>query len=138
MIIPYRCKFCKTERVATFDGDNPDVVYKMEVWKSMLACNACADYRMDRRKYIDAIRRACESISRSGVIATKDQIERAREVLVNVTKKLSGIVCAHYGLTNVWDIEFVLMLIDSPDKWLPVVNKYIKGIAQMKQRPAAE
>ena len=141
MNIPYHCKFCKKPGDAKFDGTNPDVVYKMPLWLSMLACDRCADYRMERRKFIEGIRKACNSyqaalsdMSGERLAAKRNAVEAALE---HATKKLSAVVCEHYRVTNVWHREFVNMLMDHPDNWLTIVNKYVKGIASIHFQEAA-
>ena len=138
MNIPYTCKFCKHEGIVTIGDDYPVDMIHVEKWIPMICCPRCADYMESKRKLSDAIQRICFGISaaRQTLEAEKAfEVEaRMRDKLEKITKKFCTLVCGYHRKTSVWDVEFVNMLAERPDKWFNLVGHYIRGIANMPRQ----
>lgn len=142
MNVAYKCKMCGREGVVipeTLDQGKdmdsafevfPDLVNK---WSKMLTCNRCADYLSDRRDSLRKIRRACELLVASRMIKKGPKLmemeTRIRDGLTALTKRFAAITCHYFNKSNVWDVEFVNMLMDKPKEAMNVASHYTRLIA---------
>lgn len=130
--IAYLCKFCGKQGVAEYDPQCPPL--KLEIWKSWLACDRCADFHAARIKLEYRINRACGDLlamNNARQEAMKEENEKeqkARESirsgLVFLTKRYAVLICAFYRKVLTWEPDFPAMLADRPDKAGFIINKY--------------
>lgn len=137
MNVAYKCKFCGREGIAVADDEGASM-FVLEKWTPALCCDRCADFMVTKRNQQAKIERACVFLgqSRQTLDGSKlREIEAAvREKLVEMTKRFSAIVCDHYRKTNVWENDFVEMLMDHPDKLYQICAQYVRGIRTIHDR----
>ena len=114
--IDYECKFCGRKGTAHYHEDAG--VENVEFWKSLLACNRCADFHSARLRLFRSITDVCTHVvqARTGNFKNREELEtRSREILESSTKKLCELVSNFYRLTNLWSNDFVEVLMERPD-----------------------
>lgn len=131
MNIAYNCKFCKRPGIAVAE-DGVDM-FQIQKWIPMLACNRCADYMEGKRKLIDSIKKVCLDLVAADHRGKRNsEIETSsRAMLEALTKKFARIVCDYFHLQNVWDVEFVNMLMEKPGRFWDICHQYIKSTRQL-------
>lgn len=135
MKIDYKCKYCGRPGQAESDDDD-STMFQVEKWKPILACNRCADFMDQKGRLFDKIKTVCIFLIQSEKL-TGDKASKiesiAREKLTTLTKSLATLACGHYRLQNVWDNEFVNMLIDQPRRWGHIAYHYVKSIKSQSE-----
>ncbi len=130
MNIAYECKFCNKPGLVTVS--DPEAMFQVPKWKPMLACNRCADYMERKRALIERIGTATTTLSQFRMTRAGEKLNAAeaklREKLGDITKQLSSVVCDYNYKSNVWDIEFVNLLMEHPMKFWGICNQYVRNI----------
>jgi len=137
--LAYECTFCGNEGVADYDELDP---MKLEFWKSILACNRCADFHESRIKVETKIFRTCGSLlalnlrRQEAMTEEGGQLAQTREklrvALVFLTKQYATLVCRFYNRMEVWEPGFPSMLEDRPDKAGVVLGHYVRDLSSGK------
>lgn len=134
----YKCKICGAEHVA-MASDDGDPAWNITLAK-LLVCDRCADYRQGRRKYGEAIATVCAQI-RGALLSSKglsQSVEdEARKQLRNLTQSYARVACRHRGMADVWDEEWVNMLVEKPDKVWIILREYEAGLQATKTKARA-
>ncbi len=130
MNIAYECKFCQKPGVVTID--DPEAMFQVPKWKHLLSCNRCADYMERKRGFFERIRAATATLQQFRLTMTSEKLMPAeakiREKLTAITKGLASLVCDYYRKTNVWEAEFVNLLMDKPERVIEISNRYVRDI----------
>jgi len=130
MNIAYECKFCQKPGVVTID--DPEAMFQVPKWKHLISCNRCADYSERKRLFFERIETATAILNQFRMTLAPEKINSAeskiREKLTAITKQLSALVCDYYRKTNVWDVEFVNLLMERPEKTWAICNQYVRNI----------
>lgn len=120
--LAYTCKFCESKGQAEYADDCPPL--RLEIWRSMLCCNPCADFEAQRRKIGYKIVRFVEALGNARrylVGQDRKQTEGAiRGRLTAITRDYSRLLAAHYRKPELWDDQFVEWLMDpskSAETW---------------------
>jgi hypothetical protein len=129
--IDYVCKSCHKPGTAHYERSCPP--FRLEIWRSMLACNRCADYQNAFRRLSESIWHTCYALAtfRAGTrkIELLDQAAGvAREKLVDKTKAFSKAVCDFWRLPMDWEPEFVQVLLDKPKECFAVLTRYANAV----------
>lgn len=130
MQISYNCKFCGLPGSA--EAGEGASMFDVERWRTILACNRCADYRVSTRTLCDKIHTTCAFLlfGRNGRPEVKSE-DKFRVKLTDLTKQLATVACKHRWIQNIWDVAFVDMLIEKPDCCRIVTGKYLRDIEKM-------
>jgi len=134
MKIDYKCKFCF--RPGTIDCDVPEY-FTLDYWKSILACNRCADFMVEKRRYVDLIRKTSLRITNARVLKSKNLSEVEKEVradLDSLSKLLCTCVNRHYGLDNIWDSSLTDVLMEQPQHSEMSCENYVRRKKKESQR----
>lgn len=143
MNVAYKCKMCGHEGVVIPEtleqGKDMDAAFEVfpdlvKKWSKMLTCNRCADYLSDRRDSLRKIRRACELLIASRMTKKGPKLmemeTKIRDGFTSLTKRFATITCYYFHKTNVWDVEFVNMLMDKPKDGMIIASHYTRLIKQ--------
>lgn len=131
MKVDYKCKFCGVSGSVEVD-DLDTSLFQVEKWKPVLVCNRCADYYEAKRGLMDRVRACCITVIQTRQQKNKDEIFKvegaARSKLESLTKKLATLVCDYYRKPNFWHNEFVVLLMDMPEKYWAACSEYIRSV----------
>jgi hypothetical protein len=137
MNIAYDCKFCHQPGVVILEDGAP--MFQVESWKPLLCCNRCGDYQEQKRETGRRILRGAVLLLQVRVTLSgqklKDEEQKIQERLTALTKRYAAVVCDHFRVTNIWQEEFVLMLMEQPRQVYDILRRYIKGVAEAAQQP---
>jgi hypothetical protein len=129
VILEYLCKFCQKPGQAHYE---PLEAMELAKWAPLLCCNRCHDFEVSRRRLGRAINKqatillqSAECLNSAKVAGVQDSVRKVLEIL---TKKLCTKTCDHYRKPNIWDIEFVNLLMDRPDMAWQITNKFVLSI----------
>jgi hypothetical protein len=140
MKIEYHCKFCGKPGTAEAE-EIPGIELAVEKWKPLLCCDRCADFMTARRSVIEQIKRVCEEVIQARLvlkpIRLKDIEEAARAGLIEGTKRFTRLVCEYKRTMNIWDIEFVNLLMDKPTDLHAICAGYQRMITTPQSRPVS-
>jgi hypothetical protein len=129
MIVKYTCKFCKKTGQVDVE-DIPGITLQVEKWRSALCCNRCADYKTSTRGIISQVSKTCRGIEWAPQGKRAEKSEKAKSLLIPLTKRFCTIVCAHFYQPNQWDIEIVNLLTERPEKSADILSKFIHNMQQ--------
>jgi hypothetical protein len=129
MRIETKCKFCG--RLITLDcEDNSAAIEAADVFMDMIACNPCGDFRVDRRKIVDNLKRICFNLRDAGRAGQTDKVKEAISVLckryLRLTAEFRGIDAPVYeeGMTE--------DLMRAPLKW-PAALSLLNQMARQQR-----
>jgi len=127
-----QCKFC--HKPIFMDVDKAGYESRMvnaEVWLRNLCCNRCSEFYREKQSLVESIGRACELIQldRENKARTK-----LRQKLVDLTQRLSKLVCDFKFLETVWDDEFVCQLMEKPAQSYRIVNFYCRALTTLQPK----
>lgn len=129
MNIAYECKFCNRPGIVIME-ESPGIQFQIEKWKPILCCNRCGDFMVAKRKITDLIQRNAACLNVCRITLQGEKLLKAesmcREAFTKLTKQFATVVCDYFRKTNVWDQEFVNMLMDKPDRFWHLCNQYMK------------
>lgn len=113
-VLAYTCKFCDSKGTAKYAADCPPL--DLDVWRSMLCCNPCADFERHRRDVGYKIVRLVELLGNSRRYlfgqSLKETEEAIRGKLTAATRDYSRLLASHYRKPELWDEQFVDWLMD--------------------------
>lgn len=134
----YKCKMCGREGLA-HASDDGDPGWNATLAK-MLVCNRCADYRQGRRKWGEAIASVCAQIR--GAQLTKglsnEAEDEARKQLKDFSQSYAHVACKYHHCQDIWEEEFVNLLVDKPDLCWRILREYEAGIPAAIRRSQEE
>lgn len=125
--VEYKCKFCGV--VGTAEYDDTVELGNLEFWKSLLACNWCSDYHSGRLKLFRRITEICVSVNQARLGRFKDLSEidkESQEMLKINTQKLARLVSGHFRIQNIWQEDFVSILLERPEHAWKSCEFYVK------------
>lgn len=127
----YLCKFCRKPGTAHYDRSCPPL--RLEMWKSILACNRCADYQTSYRKIAGAIRFVCETLVQVCDAARSEEIKDeawkfAKMKLDNLTKSFAEVVCNHWQKPVQWEPAFTDCILKKPSECISTLSWYVRNI----------
>lgn len=103
---------------------------------AVLHCNPCADFLERVRKLTSVARHLV--VQHWNVSRTKapsaDRLAQLRADLEDITKKIVGVTCGHWKVTNEWSVEFVNELLRQPGNTEAIVRVYCKGVRKSAPR----
>ena len=132
--VTYKCKICGANRFAQYDDTCP--IKKIESWIALLTCDSCYDFRDRYLQHAKAVADQAYKILSARLCKIKDlgEVETKTRANINhLTKRLCGIVTAHYGETNVWDSSLAETIFERPKQAWYLMNTYLRGVRQLKQ-----
>ncbi len=133
--IDYLCQFCQRPGVAYYDDSCPGM--HLDVWRKILACNHCADFREGVNRFTESIARSARSFailqtSKLPEIRT-ESARTTREKLTVKTKDFAAHVCKFHHITNQWEEDFVEIIMERPDMVLRLLKDYERRIAKIAE-----
>src|SRR5690349_12090700 len=117
--VAYRCKMCGREGQARLECGAEELKvlgFNLEVWRSMLTCDRCYDFRDQYKRLIDRIFRLCTAWQFLSTSKRESSRSKMKEKLSDVTKRLVRLIAEHFRQQNVWDEQIVDGLMSEPDK----------------------
>jgi len=133
--IAYHCKFCQRPGTAVYDPACDTL--RLEIWSKILSCNHCSDFMVSRRSIDYRISSVCRAVfvaRNQGNKAVRDIEAVAWDKLEVLTKDLSRMCCAFVGVTNVWDKEFIVLLMERPELSQRITNDYFARLKRAKAK----
>jgi len=126
-VVTYKCKFCQKTGAIEVD-DHPGIRFQVEKWQPALCCNRCGYYREARNGIRDRVQGVVEHlIQMKSLKALTQELETGiRAKLTDHTKNYARLINEHYRKVNVWDREFINILMDRPEMWPRILNDYEK------------
>lgn len=130
------CKFCdKPVWVECDDGGLS--ILNPEVWLPKIACNRCAEYKVNLRRAESSVYSTCQllrgcrqNMSGSARIELESKV---REKLDTLTKRISTVVCDYFRVVNQWERDFTDNIFENPMKAGTVIGVYIRTIRSFGQ-----
>ena len=124
-VVTYNCKFCRRPGAIEME-DEPNIQIQIAKWQPILCCNRCAGYREVRYGIRDRIQGVVEyMIQMKSLRALTQELETGiRSKLASHTKGYATVVNQHYRKVNVWEKDFVDILMERPDMWARILNDY--------------
>lgn len=136
MKVTTNCKFCRRHIEMEVDeaGFNSPII-NAKLWLANCACNRCATFYKSRAIIAEKIGKYCQILIDSRRGQRDNEKENAIcDRLTTLTKQLAKIVCDFYTLETQWESDFVDNLMQEPAKFNIVLNIYIRGIRQIRER----
>ncbi len=131
MTIQHKCKFCSCPITLDIVDES---MFKLEYWKSLAACNRCADFREVRRRLVETLIACSIELSRYAEFLKTTNGEKKRErlwsLIVAVTKKYASLVCAFYSVPSEWHESFAQEIMDKPSKTVMILSVYERSVAR--------
>lgn len=129
--LDYNCHFCGKPGVAYYDDSCPPL--RLEIWQKMLACNRCADYKTKLAQLIDGISATVRTFATwshsKQAEARAEAAKTAQDRLTIQTRELASLVCNFHHLETVWEMPFVELLMQRPDRAFGTISDYERRIA---------
>lgn len=127
----YICKFCRRSGTAFYERSCPPL--RLEIWKTMLACDRCADYQTKYRRIAGAIRFVCETLVQVCDSARTEEIKNeawtmARAKLDGLTKAFAETVCNHWRKPVEWESAFTDCILKKPKECISTLSWYVRNI----------
>ena len=117
-----KCKACKRELVVSSDDECP-VEWVAKILP-MACCNRCYDLKTEKDKAVSIIAGACVTLFQASK-KSDELMTRTRDTLTIGTKLYSRFLAQLYNSkVQVWDVEFVNILIEQPGRWQKIVSDY--------------
>lgn len=136
MNVTYNCKFCGNPGSVEIE-DNDATMFCIEKWQKMLCCNRCGDYRVNRRRVEDAIKKACMAIVQFRAVLLGEKLfqaeARMRVMVQQLAEQYAKIVCKHYQKMDDFDQSFVDEFMSQPDKWYTILGVFESGIRRARR-----
>ncbi len=130
MRIQHTCKFCSSP--VTLEMDEAGVEYfGLEFWKSLSACNRCADYREKKRGITERLVGYSVDWSRhqnKQVPLGEKELNRLMESIIASTKKYADLVCRFNRIPSLWQQDFAQQIMDMPHKTMTILGFYERNI----------
>ena len=128
MPVPYKCRVCGCDGIAYSSEDGESEF--TSIFSRWLTCNRCADYRQGKRKWGEAIASVCVRLRICQLAGTMDQDieDSARKRLHDLTQSYSHIVCTYHHCEDIWEEEFVNLLIEKPHLIWVTLREYERGV----------
>jgi|SRR6266849_276129 len=132
MRIQHTCKFCSAPIFLEMDKDGVEY-FGLEFWKSLAACNRCADFRERKRTLIDRLLRYSVQWMRNenGQLPLGEkELNRLKESIISSTKKYAELVCRFYRIPSIWQEDFAQQIMNMPHKTMQILSFYERGISR--------
>lgn len=134
--LDYHCKICGKPGVAYYDPARP--VNNLEAWQSALCCNRCHTFRNHYQKAKNSVEKLCVGLIHSRNISDaslKNEVEnRIRQAMMAITRRLAALCSDYYCVVNIWEQEFVNLLMAKPEGCNKAVNAYRIGVEKISDR----
>lgn len=125
-----KCKFCHRDIEMDVDESgfkNPMI--KADLWLKNVACNRCAGFYLSKQSSTESIIRVCFALATSRKAGGDRKFEDIiRPKLEEKTKSFCRLICDFKFAQFTWDIEFVNMLMDQPEKCGKIINFYTSNL----------
>lgn len=134
MNIQHACKFCSAP-VTLELGEEMLEFFNLDYWKSLSACNRCADYREKKRGLIDRI------VDRSVVWLrhqnhqlrlNETEAEELRKSIVGATQKYADLICKFYRHHFSWEPDFAQQIMDNPVNTMRILSFFEGSISRKR------
>lgn len=127
------CKFCS--KPVWMDCDESGLEFlKTDLWLKKIACNRCADYKVNLRKTESSISATCQLLrSCRQTMKGEARLElesKVREKLDELTKRFCAFVCDYFRVVNLWDAAVPEMIFNKPDRAAYALSVYLRTIAK--------
>jgi len=135
MTIQHKCKFCGAPVTLEMDDDGVEY-FGLAYWKSLAACNRCADFREKKRALEGQLVEYATNWNRhklKQIILKAADMENLMESIVKGTKRYADLVCRFYRLPSEWNKDFSEQILDMPHKAIQILRFYER---QISRRPA--
>ena len=132
MTLNHKCKFCQCPVVLEMDDSAVDY-FGLEFWKSLAACNRCADYREKKRRLQEQLVDHSVKWARhkmKQVPLNEADVARLMELVEKCTKKYADLVCRFNHVQSLWQQDFMQQILDMPGKTLRILHFYERDIAK--------
>lgn len=130
MKIDHICKFCAVPVSLEID-DAALEFFTLEYWKSLAACNRCADFKSRKRTLVDKLLEKSVVIQRHKLKQSplsNEDYGRVHQSIESATKKFSELICKFYRKRHVWHQDFVQQILDMPEKTMTILNLFERSI----------
>ena len=128
-----QCVFCKTPLEVRIDPECPGG--RLEKLLPLAACNRCADHKHRMRPMRDRLKNLCEHFCIIRATTPKEITpkyqQNFRDDLVTITKRIMNEITDYNHLQNFWQEDFVIQLLEHPDKWGMILRTLEDGILKM-------
>jgi len=94
-------------------------MFNLDYWKSLAACNRCADFREKKRSLIDFIIAWSIHWSRhlnKQYTLSKEQVDRMSATITACTQKYADLLCTFHRTPHSWTQEFADDIMREPTK----------------------
>lgn len=132
MNIAATCKFCPRP-ILVIVGDSDVEIEAAEKWRPSLCCDRCGNFRVELRKHRDTVARISRNIAMSPPEMVAEVINRSRDALAKITKRIATLACDYYRIQNTWEADFVDNIIENPTKSDIVIATYINGVSRISK-----
>jgi hypothetical protein len=127
----YICKFCRKTGTAFYDRSCPPL--RLEIWKTMLACDRCADYQTGYRRIAGAIRFVCETLIQICDSTKSDEIKNeawkfAQRKIDGLTKAFAEHVCKFWHKPVQWEPGFTECILKKPADCVSTLSWYVRNV----------
>lgn len=132
-LLNYTCKFCGSPGTAEYADDCPPL--KLDIWKSWLCCNRCADFEEHRRAIGRKITRVCTvAISVRRWMDGLDLKAKERDLLKHLTpltRDYSRLLAEFYRKPELWDDQFPEWLMEKPEQSWKILGTFRANFVKM-------
>ena len=133
MTLDYTCKFCRGPGTVDMPRDTIAglAMIDPEKWLAILSCNRCAEYNAERISLRDRLTFvAVQIIRRRQLNEWSAEVEAViRSKIAALTQQFAGLVCRHHRKNEVWEPEFVSMLVEQPDRTHEILRSFERQIS---------
>jgi hypothetical protein len=137
MIINYHCKFCGIKgSVELEEGDLES--FSVKKWLAILCCNHCGSFYERKRCLEDAIKKQCGVLAQAMNTTSGNKLDKTKssvnDALTSITKRYARTVCEHFKKRNEWEPDFVIQLMEQPDKWRTMCSFYVNTVGGISKQ----
>lgn len=125
MRISFTCKLCGLTGSAECD-DQYKEEHDPNKLSSSLCHDRCFDIHMDRRKIESGIEHACNMIAFAPDSKKQKVRENVSDKLTLLTKKYAENLASKLRCRSLWEVDFVNMLSEQPEKWADILSQFRK------------
>lgn len=139
MKLAAQCKFCGRQIDIRFDAhdtyDYQTDPYQLLRLLPLIACNRCADFRVERRRVFGTIKRLCEQIIFRSYASAKPVDEGIREGLREMLKRYMRLIAGHRSVpVPDWDEGILESVLARPSAFGDVLRK-VSEMFKQKELP---
>ena len=133
MHLAYVCKFCRRPGIVEAPKESIPALtmMDMEKWLPILACDRCADYHSARITLRDRITKVAVTLirARQSREETSELMLFVRKAFGDLTQQFAGLVCRYHKRHEVWEPEFIQLLVEKPDRTHEILRNFERQIA---------